>query len=141
MRKASVLTSVFSILAVVAVSAQNPMRPGRWEVTMQMQMTNMPLQMPEMKSARCVTADELEDPQRAVPNASSNPANACKVSDYKTTGSTVTWKVACAPPQEMTGTGEMTFVGDTYTGLMKMVTQQGAMVMKMSGKRLGDCTP
>ena len=43
-------------------------------------------------------------------------------------------------PQAMTGTGEMTFGDDSYTGVMKMNMAQGAMSMKMEGKRLGDCT-
>ena len=51
------------------------------------------------------------------------------------------WKVSCGPPQEMTGTGEMTFANDSYTGTMKMTSTQGELTMKMSGKRLGDCTP
>ena len=53
----------------------------------------------------------------------------------------VTWKVACTGQETMTGTGEMTFTGDTYVGLMKMMMAQGEMSMKTSGKRLGDCTP
>jgi hypothetical protein len=127
-------------VAVAELAAQSPMRPGRWEVTMQMQMANMPMQMPEMKTARCVTAEELRDPAGSVPSASPGN-NSCKVSDYKVTGGTATWKVACTAPQAMTGSGEMTFVGDSYTGLMKMTTPQGDMSMKMSGKRLGDCVP
>jgi hypothetical protein len=42
---------------------------------------------------------------------------------------------------DMTGTGEITFKGDTYDGLMKVTSSQGEMSMKMSAKRLGDCTP
>ena len=38
-----------AIVTVVAI-AQGPMRPGRWESTMQMQMAGSPIQMPEMKS-------------------------------------------------------------------------------------------
>jgi hypothetical protein len=140
MRSAAILTVAFGVLAAVTVAAQSPMRPGRWEVTMQMQMANMPMQMPEMKTTRCVTAEELKDPQKAVPGASQNP-NACKVSDYKVTGSIVTWNIACGPPQEMSGSGEITFSNDTYAGAMKMTTPQGVTTMKTTGKRVGDCTP
>jgi hypothetical protein len=35
----------------------------------------------------------------------------------------------------------MTFADDSYTGAMKMVTAQGEMTMKVSGKRVGDCKP
>jgi hypothetical protein len=40
----------------------------------------------------------------------------------------------------MTGTGELLYSGDTYTGTMKMTMQGQEMTMKYSGKRLGDCT-
>jgi hypothetical protein len=61
------------------------------------------------------------------------------VSDYKVTDNKVTWKMACTGREAMTGEGEMTFAGDSYTGLMKMMMPQGSMAMTMSGKRLGDC--
>jgi hypothetical protein len=127
---------------VVTLAAQTPMRPGRWDTTMQMSMANMPIQMPEMKSSRCITPEELKrDPSTGLPSGVPNNAqSACKVSDYKQTGNTVAWKIACTAPQAMTGDGEMTFVGDTYNGTMNMQTPQGAMLMKMTGKRVGDCT-
>jgi hypothetical protein len=40
----------------------------------------------------------------------------------------------------MTGTGEITFAGDTFTGTMTMATDVGAVTAKMTGKRVGDCT-
>lgn len=132
------MAMVVCTLAVTVVSAQGPMREGRWEVTMQMQMPTMPVQMPPMKNTQCITKEQLQDPSKALPNASPDRTGGCKVSDYKADGNKVTWKMACT---EMTGTGEMTFTGDSYDGLMKLATQQGEMAMKMSGKRLGDCTP
>jgi hypothetical protein len=41
----------------------------------------------------------------------------------------------------MSGNGEMTFSGDSYTGWTKMHTEEhGDMTMKFTGKRLGECT-
>ena len=41
----------------------------------------------------------------------------------------------------MTGTGEFVYAGDTYTGTINMEGGgRGAITMKYSGKRLGDCT-
>ena len=138
-------TLVACIAAAAATYAQTPMRPGRWEVTTQMQMPNMPVQMPAMKTTQCVTPEQLKDPANAVPRGPQNgrgrPNQDCKVSDYKASGNKVTWNMSCSAPQAMTGTGEMTFVDDTYTATMKMQSPQGEMEMKMSGKRLGDCTP
>jgi hypothetical protein len=125
-------------LLATTVSGQGPMREGRWEITMQMQMPNMPVQMPPMKNTQCITKEQLQDPSKGLPSASASANNSCTVSDYKADGNKVIWKMACP---DMTGTGEITFKGDTYDGLMKVTSSQGEMSMKMSAKRLGDCTP
>ena len=140
-RKFSVL--VLCAAASVTLAAQSPMRPGRWDVTTQIEMANMPMKMPEMKSTQCVTAEQLKDPASALANAPPGPdgKQTCKMSDYKTVGSTVSWKMACSGPQALSGSGEITFAGDTYAGITKMSTPQGEMTMKLNGKRLGDCTP
>jgi hypothetical protein len=43
------------------------------------------------------------------------------------------------PRKALAGTAEIAFKGDVYEGQMN-VTSPHAMVMKMSGKRIGDCT-
>jgi hypothetical protein len=137
-----------AMLATAVAIAQSGMRPGQWETTMQMQMPNMPnvpagFQMPSIKNTVCITADQAKDPVNAVPRQTGRGRGGkddCKVSDYKTTGNTVTFTMACTSPDKMTGTGEMTFGDDSYTQTMKMVTAQGEMTMKTTGKRLGDCT-
>ena len=137
---------VLALFATAAVIAQSGMRPGQWETTTQMQMANMPagFQMPSMKNTVCITPDQAKDPANAVPRQAGRGRGGkddCKVSDYKTTGNTVTWSMACTSPDKVTGTGEMTFSGDdSYTSTMKMVMAQGEMTMKTTGKRLGDCT-
>ena len=135
-----------AMLATVAVIAQATMRPGQWEITSQMQMPNMPagFQMPAMTMMQCITPEQAKDPASTVPRQSGRGRgnkDDCKVSDYKTSGNTVTWSMACTSPDKMTATGEMTFAGeDSYTSTMKMVMAQGEMTMKMTGKRTGDCT-
>ena len=134
---------VLVALAGAAITAQSPIRPGQWEVVMQMDMPNMPVKMPEMKTTQCVTPEQAKDPASALPSgpqAGRGGKSDCKVSDYNVTGNTVTWKMACTTPMAITSTGEMTFTDDSYNGTMKMNTAQGDMAMKVSGKRLGDCT-
>jgi hypothetical protein len=136
------LTFLMALAVVTSASAQtNPMRAGRWEVTMQMDMPNMPVQMPAMKNTRCVTQQEIESPNRGLPTGPDKNPNNCKMSDYKVSGNTVTWSMACTGQPATTGTGEMRFTGDAYEGLMKMTMDQRQMSMKISGKRLGDCAP
>jgi len=41
----------------------------------------------------------------------------------------------------VSGTGELVYSGDSYTGTMTMeMGGRGTMTMKYTGKRLGDCT-
>jgi len=139
-----------AMLASAAVIAQSGMRPGQWETTMQMQMPNMPnmpagVQMPAMpaqKTSVCITPEQAKDPANAVPRQTGRGRGGkddCKITDYKMKGNTATWSMACTTPDKVTGTGEMTFGDDSYTSTMKMVTAQGEMTMKTTGKRIGDC--
>ena len=140
--RAAPLVALAACVAVTAVSAQSPVRPGRWEVTMQMDMLNMPMKMPAMKSVQCVTPEQAKDPAASLPRGPQDGRggkNDCKVSDYKMSGNTATWKMTCTSPQPMTSTGEMTFTDDSYAGTMKMDSPQGPMTMKVNGTRVGDC--
>lgn len=138
----TIFAAALAVLTVVTLVAQSPIRPGRWEATMQMQMPGSPVQMPEMKSTRCVTPEDAKDPNRSLPSGPEGRVGQksdCKTADYKVSGNTATWKMVCTSPQAMTGTGEMTFTDDSYTGTMTMDSPQGPMTMKMAGKRVGDC--
>jgi hypothetical protein len=59
-----VIVLAVTITASSAIAQTNPMRPGRWEVTMQMEMPGMPMAMPAMKNTRCVTQQEVDSPNR-----------------------------------------------------------------------------
>ena len=128
------------VAVAVSVFAQGPRRDGRWEVKIEMAMAGMT--MPAQTTTQCITPQDAADPQKAVPQGGrgrgGNPSD-CKISDYKTEGNKVSWKMECAQEQ-MSGSGEFTYAGDTYTGTMNMKARGQDMTMKYTGKRLGDCT-
>lgn len=131
---------VFAVLAAIAAvvpmsAAENPQKPGKWAITMQMEIPNMPVKMPPMKFEICLTEEDLKDPAKSVPN---DPKSNCTVGDHKIDGNTVTWTMDC-PKQNMKGTGEITYDGDSYTGAMKMTVGEQQMTTKYSGKWLGEC--
>jgi hypothetical protein len=140
--KTTLVAAIVVLAGVTAAIAQTPMRPGLWENTMQMQMAGSPIQMPAMKSTRCVTPEDAKDPTRSLPTGPEGRGNQksdCKMSDYKMTGNTATWKMVCTSPQAMTMNAETTFTDNSYDGTMKSDTPQGQMTMKIAGKRIGDC--
>jgi hypothetical protein len=99
-------------------------------------MPNMPVKMPEMKATQCITQADVDNPSRLsnVPGS-----NNCKVTNQEVTGNKVTWKMSCTGQMAISGDGEMVFDGDTYKGTINSTTEQGAMTLRMSGKRLGSC--
>jgi hypothetical protein len=134
------LTAVAGVLLLgVSLFAQGPRRDGQWEIKMEMQMAGMT--MPGQTVTQCITPDQAKDPQKALPptGRGGRGGDDCKISDYKVDGNKVTWSMTCER-QKMSGTGEFVYAGETYTGTMKMNAQGQDMTMKMTGKRLGDCT-
>lgn len=139
--------AIVAALSVPVLAQSGPRRDGNWEVTVEMSMPGMPagMAMPPMKVTQCVTPQDAQDPQKLVPRQgqqSSDMGN-CTVSDYKTEGNKISWKMACTGKQKMTGTAEYVYGADSYQGTMLMNMEggnmPGAMTMKYSGKRLGDC--
>ncbi|MCU1227562.1 MAG: hypothetical protein JWO97_446 [Acidobacteria bacterium] len=118
----------------LAANAAGPMKAGKWKVTTQMEMPGMPVKMPPMTIETCVTKEQAENPEKSVPDAGKD----CKINDYKVDGNTVTWSVSC-PKQSITGTGSITYAGDSYTGSMDMKMGEQSMTAKYTAKRTGDC--
>ena len=120
-------------LALPAFAETSPVKPGKWQFSMQMEMPGMPFKMPPVKFTHCVTE---EDAKSAIPQNQKDKD--CKIGDYKVNGNTVTWTVEC-PKQKMKGEGQITYENDSMSGEMKMNADGQEMSSKYTGKRLGDC--
>jgi hypothetical protein len=135
-------TQVSSMLLTLTLSwtalaqTQSPMREGSWAITVKMSMPGM--EMPPMKQTQCVTPAMIKDPQASMPKGPDG--GDCKVSDYKFTASTASYKMVCTKPTAMTAIAEMTFTGtDAYTGTMSIDSNGQKMSMTYDAKRMGDC--
>jgi hypothetical protein len=136
LRHAVAVTSLF--VCAAALDAQGPRQDGQWEVKVEMSMPGLP-EMPPMTQTQCITPEDAKNPQKAMPQGGPGDSSNCKIGDYKTSGSKVTWTVKCEGPQPLTGTGDFTYVGDTFTGAFKADMGGQTMTVKYAGKRLGDC--
>ena len=122
------------VLPTLAFAA-SPAKPGKWEMTMQMEMTGMPMKMPAHTVTYCLTKEEAENPEKLAPEGRKN--SDCKRTDLKIDGNTVSWKVECEK-SKMTGEGKVTYSGDGFDGGMHMTMASGGeMNAKYSGKYLG----
>lgn len=132
-----VLAVIVLVLLPAVVPAADGMRPGMWEITSTMEMPGMPMSMPPTTIKQCYTKDDVKDEKKAI----SRDKN-CTVTDFKRSGSKVTWKMKCTGQNAGTFTGESVFSGDSYTSAMKMESEGGkgrTMNMKVKGKRVGNC--
>lgn len=142
MALAAIMLSAFS--AAHAASAPS-MKPGLYEITVKMDMQGMPQAMPPQTTKRCMTAKDMEDPRKIGHGDDRGDKSTCEVTNYRVQGNTATWNMACKGPEQMTGTGSMTYEGSSYRGINRMTMKQGKdttnMTMSYSGKYLGECKP
>src|SRR5436190_10225406 len=111
LRAAAVL--VAGLAASIAILAQGPRRDGKWEVTTEMEMAGMPMKMPPMVTTQCITKEDADDPQKAIPKGRGRGGEepTCKMEDYKIEGNKVTYTMKCEGAQPMTIMGEMVYSG------------------------------
>jgi hypothetical protein len=123
-------------VALSALAADTAVKePGDlWEVTSQMSMEGMPMAMPANTQRVCAPKTWTEPP-------GGGPDKSCQTTEFKNSGTSVTWKMRCAGPPAVTGQGEITRTSpEAYKGTMTMAMEgQGTMTMKLSGRRVGDC--
>lgn len=136
--------------AVITVTSQAgiaqapaPMKPGLWEVTVTSDIAGMPVKQPPVTVRQCYRPEDVKDPQRMVPRQA-DPNFKCDTRDYKLSGNTATWNLACSGNgMTMTGKGSMTMKGDSYSGTNSMDMNMSGKAMKMSqamsGKWVGEC--
>jgi hypothetical protein len=138
-RCSSIALLALTLSWTVLAQTQSPMRPGSWEVAVKMNMPGMGMEMPPMKQTQCVTAEMIKDPQSALPKGPGG--GDCKISNYKFSGGTATYSVACTTPTAMTAVGEMKYTGtDAYVGTITIDSSGQKMSMTYDAKRIGDCT-
>jgi hypothetical protein len=133
-RKLAALAVAALPLAAVAEDP-SPMQEGLWEISLQLEIPNMPFKPPATTMKHCYTKQELAD-QGVVPQQEKD----CKVTDVKRTASSVSWKTTCTGKNAGTGEGQLTFSSPTaYEGSTKMTTGGTTLTTVYKGKRLGDC--
>ena len=141
--RAVLVPIMFTASMSVHAAAGPNMKPGLYEITVKMDMPGMPQAMPETKTQRCVTSKDMEDPRKIGPGDDARTKSTCEVANYRMQGNTATWSMACKGPEQMTGTGSVTYDANGYKGVNRMSMKQGKetldMTMNYSGRYLGEC--
>jgi hypothetical protein len=126
-----------ALAALVTTAHADPPAAGGdgelWEVTSQMSMQGFA--MPAHTQRSCTTKDSQEP-------AGANAQPGCTMRDLKVVGDKTSWRVECAGPPAMSGTGEITRTSaDAYSGTIRFSSAEGEMTTRLTGRRVGACTP
>jgi hypothetical protein len=100
-----------------------------------MEMPGMPMAMPAQVNRVCVGKNPKDED--LVPRRDN-----CRVVDSKRAGNRFTYRMECTGNEPSTIDGDVTFGNNAYDGQMRMTMTKtnDTMNMKLSGKRVGDCT-
>lgn len=134
-----VLTLVLASLASVSF-AQQPMQPGRWEMSSAMKMQGM--QMPGQKWNHCFTAQDIADNKQ---HKMDDGRSKCSVSDMKTSGDgSYSYSFSCSSPEGSMagmarGNSSPTSFNTEIRMRMKPDQGMGELTQTISGRRIGDC--
>ncbi|HJT17849.1 MAG TPA: DUF3617 family protein [Thermoanaerobaculia bacterium] len=129
-------------LAVPAFAA-HPEKPGKWQITTEVDAPGMPMKPEPTTRTVCITKDDLEkNPEATIPKPmnrrTGQERSDCKISDYKVDANTVTWSLNCKGERnEINGSGKITYAADSYDGLMTMKIGDREIKVTYKGKLIG----
>jgi hypothetical protein len=119
------------------------LRPGSYEFTSVIDLQLPPevaakigalLQQPHV-TQQCITETDLEHVSKNI-NEGHNDQN-CKITERSVTGNDVKFTMQCP---NGTRHFEGTFMSDSFKALMTMTGERGPVTIRMTARRLGDCS-
>ncbi|MCW8890590.1 MAG: DUF3617 domain-containing protein [Sedimenticola sp.] len=131
------LTAILLSLAFTTQAEGIKLTPGKWQIQITSSMSMMPQPIIK-KLEECIKADQLS-PEELMKNSGT-----CSVSDVKSSGSQISWKMVCKHHGgEMAGTGQFKSAGSKMNGSMELAMDLNGQALtilnKWDGQRIGDC--
>ena len=127
------------LLPAAPATAETGFRPGLWEISVRTELVGVPANKAAPVTGTHCLKDESQVPQILQKDRS------CRVTDTKTAGNRVSWKMKCeAGEATMDGGGRMTYRGGRFDGVISLTMKRpdtGPLKIRqhVSGSRLGEC--
>lgn len=137
-RTATAFIFVFGAFFLLTGCQMRPdMKEGKWEITTEMGLKGIPIRLPAIATTQCLTQ------KNPIPQEQSLERN-CRVTEQKTEGDTVTWKMVCKDNgTEVISEGMITYSGVLFSGTIDTTISGGPVAMTatntITGKYLGPC--
>jgi hypothetical protein len=135
-KKGKLFAAAIILLVSSAAYADIDLHEGMWEITNKVEMSGLPIKLPETKISQCITK------QKVIPKSNKKINKHCTVSEQKIEGDTVTWKMQCK--NKIESNGSVIYHGDTLEGIIKsntVIPNMGTIEVDihLSGRRTGEC--
>lgn len=122
------------------------MKEGLYEYQVDMDMPGMPAGMGKQNRSfqQCLTPQDIEKGRMGRGGPSGKMPESCEVKNFKMSGNSANYTMACTGASEMTSDNNITFTSDGYKMDTKMVMNQSGRTMNMTqhieSRYLGPCT-
>jgi hypothetical protein len=137
-RVVGVAVALLAALGAATAWAQLALRPGKWDVKLEVSMAGLPLPMSQ-QDADCLSPEDAKDLVKAMLRELAT-AQSCTADNIKTSGNRLPFDAACdVEGAHVTSSTELTLHSDTdYTAVMTVATPGFDTVMKITGKWAGE---
>ena len=125
------------------IASADGMAPGEWKLTETVTMNGQAT--PTQTRTRCLSAEQAGDTATTFTPDYGVAANNCKRVEFKSTATSLRWRMQCSGQMDMDVTGDFTF--DTPHHYSAKIVSKGAMggrefvnsTVAIEGERIGDC--
>ncbi len=131
------LLILISLVSTAYAEKKPDVKPGLWEISSKVTMSEIAVEMPSMTQTKCITQNTV-DPEELL------KSHNCQFSQNHGSSNTVTWKMSCMEQGvKMKGSGSMTYHNTSFNGHfdLEMDGEAGPVTMstQIDGRYLGAC--
>lgn len=115
------------LLYTAAASAQDVVREGLWEISIQGQVGGQPISSTPLVVRQCIDQATAQDLMGKLAGA----AGGCQISDFNREGNRTRWNLNCAGQVDVSGTGEVTLNSNGFNGTLNLMVGMGGQSVPM----------
>ena len=127
------------LLCATPAAAQDSIREGLWEISIQGQVGGQPMSSTPLVVRQCITQQSAQDLMAQLAGG----AGGCQVSNFSRDGARARWAMSCTGQVEVSGTGEVTMTSNGFNGSLDLNVGMGGQSIPMQqsfeAHWVGDC--
>jgi Protein of unknown function (DUF3617) len=127
------------LLCATTAAAQDPVREGLWEISIQGQVGGQPMSSTPLVVRQCIDQQSVQDLMTKL----AGTTGGCQISDLSQEGNHARWNLACTGQVEVSGTGEVTMNSNGFNGTLDLMVGMGdqsvPMLQTFDARWVGPC--